>query len=65
MAKPTAAEVEAAFPEAVQFARQLREVFGDGVKILYARNAQGQEIGKPTSAALSTRTPMSALGHSL
>jgi hypothetical protein len=36
------------FPEAVAFARLMREVFGDGVKILYAKNAEGKEIGKRT-----------------
>lgn len=69
MAKATAAEIEAAFPEAVQFARQLREVFGDGVKLVYARNAQGQEIGKrppvDKSSDLSTHKPMSDLVASL
>lgn len=46
MAKPSAEEVSAAFPEATRFARDLRAVFGDGVKIIYARNAHGQEIGR-------------------
>lgn len=43
----TAAIIERAFPEAVALAKSLREVFGDGVKILYARNADGEEIGSP------------------
>ena len=44
---PTAADVERAFPEAVALAKALREVFGDGVRLLYARNAEGEEIGSP------------------
>jgi hypothetical protein len=31
-------EMAERFPEAVAFARLMREVFGDGVKILYAKN---------------------------
>jgi hypothetical protein len=31
-------EIAQRFPEAVAFARLMREVFGDGVRILYAKN---------------------------
>lgn len=55
MSRPTtsptpssAAEVAARWPEAVAFARAMREVFGDGVKLTYARNAKGEELGKQT-----------------
>lgn len=47
LVRPTAEEVKAAFPEAVAFAKAFREVFGDAVKLTYARNQQGQEIGRP------------------
>lgn len=44
--KPTAEDIERSFPEAVALAKALREVFGSGVKILYARNTEGDEIGR-------------------
>jgi hypothetical protein len=34
-------EIAAKFPEAVEFARQMRDVFGDGVRLIYARNSAG------------------------
>lgn len=40
----TAQDVERDFPEAVAFAKAMREVFGDGVKITYARNANGDVL---------------------
>jgi hypothetical protein len=46
MAKASAEDVAAAFPDAVQFAKLMRDAFGDGVRITYARNGQGQEIGR-------------------
>ena len=48
-----AEQVRADFPEAVAFARSLREVFGDGVKLTYARNARGDELGARGSQAVS------------
>ena len=42
----TREEIAAKFPEAVAFARAIREVFGDGVKLTYARNAAGEELGR-------------------
>ena len=47
----TKEEIAAAFPEAVEIARQFRDVFGDGVRLLYARNGVGQELGRSTSDA--------------
>lgn len=42
----TAADVTAAHPEAVAFARAYRELFGD-VKLIYAENLQtGSKLGK-------------------
>lgn len=36
-------------PEAVALAQAFRAVFGDGVKLLYAKNLKtGAELGKPT-----------------
>jgi hypothetical protein len=63
-------EIARQFPEAVEFARQMREVFGDGVRLLYARNAAGLELGKQTagiSVTLGSSKPagiiQSASGH--
>ena len=44
----TREEVERRFPEAVAFARQIRDVFGPDVRLIYARNQQGEELGRPT-----------------
>lgn len=55
MAKATAEDVEAEFPEAVAFAKAMRAVFGD-VKMTYARNAEGREIGRQPQIPLSTHT---------
>lgn len=42
----TAADVARDHPVAVRFARQFREVFGDGVKLTYAENFQtGSKLG--------------------
>jgi hypothetical protein len=38
-------QVQAQFPAAVAFARSLREVFGPGVRLVYARNERGEELG--------------------
>lgn len=46
-------EIAAAFPEAVAIARQFREVFGSGVRLVYARNSAGEELGKPVTAPRS------------
>jgi hypothetical protein len=42
------AEIEKRWPEAVARARELREVFGDGVRLLWAKNQNGEELGKPS-----------------
>jgi hypothetical protein len=42
----TADDIARKFPEAVAFARQLRDVFGPEVRLLYARNQQGEELGR-------------------
>lgn len=39
-------EIAHEWPEAVTFARAIRQVFGDGVRLLHARNAAGRELGK-------------------
>lgn len=45
MGNLTREEVERRFPVAVAFARELRPADPD-VKILYARNQQGEELGR-------------------
>jgi hypothetical protein len=47
--EPTAASVAEQFPEAVALAREFREVFGEGVRLTYARNAAGEELGRRAS----------------
>jgi hypothetical protein len=39
-------EIASTFPEAVAVARQFRDVFGPGVRLIYARNQRGEELGK-------------------
>jgi hypothetical protein len=39
-------EIAQRFPEAVAFARQFRDVFGPGVRLIYARNQRGEELGR-------------------
>lgn len=55
-----AKDVEEAFPEAVAFARAMREVFGEDVRLSYARNSQGQQIGKPLTARNAAIAPVLA-----
>lgn len=45
-ASHTATDVAQRFPDAVALARQFRELFGDGVRLTYARNAAGEELGR-------------------
>ena len=45
MAQLSREEIARKFPEAVALARDLREAFGEGVKIIYAKNQEGEEIG--------------------
>jgi len=40
------AAIAETWPEAVEFAQAMREAFGDDVKLIYARNQSGQEIGR-------------------
>lgn len=40
-------EVRRLFPECVAFADQCRDIFGDGVRLIYAKE-NGREIGKKT-----------------
>ena len=42
----TPEDIARKFPEAVAFARQLRDVFGPDVRLVYARNGQGEELGR-------------------
>lgn len=49
MASLTKDEVEQYFPEAVQFARLMREAFGDDLKMIYAKNANGNTLGRPST----------------
>ena len=65
MARATADEVEAEFPDAVRAAKALRTVFGEGVKIIYARNAHGLEIGRKPKKAPYTHGDVSALDSSI
>lgn len=44
----SASELAERFPEAVAFARAMRDVFGPDTKLLYAMNRAGDEIGKPS-----------------
>lgn len=44
-------EIAERWPEAVKLARELRSVFGDGVRLLYARNERGEELGRPSERA--------------
>lgn len=39
-------EIAERWPEAVAIARLLREVFGNEVRLLYARNKEGEELGE-------------------
>lgn len=50
----TKPEIAERWPEAVEFARQFREVFGDGVKLTYAKNCSGETIGRPSESQSST-----------
>lgn len=40
----TAEEVRAAFPSMIQFADEMRAVFGDGVRLVYVKE-NGRELG--------------------
>lgn len=51
----TAEEIAERFPEAVAFARALRDAFGPGVRLVYARNRQGEELGRLDLAQPSER----------
>lgn len=42
-----AEEIARRFPEAVSFARSIREQFGNGVRLVRATNATGEQLGKP------------------
>ena len=39
-------EIALEFPQAVTFARAMRAAFGDGVRLIHARNAAGRELGR-------------------
>jgi len=41
-----AAQVQEQFAVAVAFARELRAVFGPDVRLVYARNERGEELGR-------------------
>lgn len=41
-------EIAERWPEAVALARELRAVFGEGVRLLYAKNERGEELGRPS-----------------
>lgn len=57
-------EVARAFPEAVAFARELRAVFGDGVRLLGAINYKtGAAIGTLQPSAGRAEAP-AAVSHS-
>lgn len=47
-------EIAARWPDAVSKARELREVFGDGVRLLYARNEAGDELGRRPAEPLQS-----------
>jgi len=51
MAAPlTREEIARRWPSAVAIARQYRAVFGDGVRLKWARNAAGEVLGKKTGS---------------
>lgn len=61
----TKAEVARAFPEAVAFARELRAVFGDGVRLMGAINYKtGASIGTLQPSAARAVAPAVA-SHSM
>jgi len=43
----TPEQIAAKFPEAVRVAREFRDAFGPGVRLIYARNDAGEELGRP------------------
>ena len=45
----TKEEIAQRFPTAVQIAREYREIFGDGVRLLWAKG-KGAELGRPISS---------------
>lgn len=56
----TPEEIAARWPEAVTFARTMRAVFGDGVKLIYAKNAAGEVLGRPSGLPAKRLTDASA-----
>lgn len=51
-------EIAERWPEAVAIARQFRDVFGDGVRLTYAKDkATGAELGKRDAQRLAERQP--------
>lgn len=51
-------EIAARWPEAVAIARQFRDVFGDGVRLTYAKDkATGAELGKRDAQRPAERQP--------
>lgn len=53
LGRASAQDVAEAFPEAVALAKRYRELFGDGVRLVYARNSAGLEIGRQPRAEYS------------
>ena len=47
---PTKEEIARRWPEAVEIARTYREVFGPEVRLIYAKNDRGEELGKRSSS---------------
>ena len=43
----TPEEVAERWPEAVAMARAYRDVFGAEMRLIYARNARSEELGRP------------------
>lgn len=44
------AEIARTFPGAVAFARAMREAFGEGVRLVRATNAAGEQLGRAETA---------------
>lgn len=60
----TKAEVALRWPDAVAIAKQFRDVFGDDTKLTYAKNLDGETLGK-SAWPPSTNENMSALDSSI
>ena len=56
-------EIARRWPEAVAFARTIREVFGADVRLLCAINREGEQLGKPPVGYLAGPAHYGALNQ--